>query len=237
MKTMKNIPCLLAAALLLAAGIAPARAHDAWVAARADGLAVVYGHDGKLETCVPEKIRSVVLLDASGQPVPARRAVAGGEVRLAAGGAPALAVLHYDNGVWTKTADGSKNLPKNAVPGALSATHSVKYGKTVLRWGTAAGTAQGQALEIVPLAAAAPAAGKTLAVRVLRDGRPLPGAKLLRTGHDKEAPPFETDADGRAEVPVVAGWQALSVAQRVELRDDPHADALSLSANLHFEAR
>lgn len=223
------------AAALLSGLAAAAFAHDAWIEARGDGYVVLYGHGDKQESYASTKVKAVTAIDAKGAPL-AMAKDAADPVRVTVRGQPALLTLHFDNGIWTKTTDGSKNLPKSEVPGAISATHSVKFGKTVLAWNVQTSQPQGQQLEIVPLAASAPAAGGSLPVQVLWEGKPLPGAKLVRSEYSKEKP-IETDADGKAAVPVAAGRQMIAVSHKKDLAGDPRADSYSVSANLGFEIR
>lgn len=236
MKTMysKHFPVAALLAGLLPAS--PVLAHDAWVEARDGGYVVLYGHGDKLESYAPVKVLSLTAADAAGKPLGVKYDAATAPVAARVGGQPALLALSFDNGYWTKTTEGSKNLPKNEVPGAISAGHSVKFGKTVLAWSAAATKPQGARLEIVPLAASAPQAGKTLPVCVLWEGKPLPGAKIVRSGYSKEAP-IVADAEGRADVPVTAGRQMIVVNHKIELANDPHADSYSAAANLVFEVR
>lgn len=229
-----SLQVLLAAAL---AGTAlSARSHDAWIAAKGEAYAVLYGHGEQVEAYAPAKVKSLSALDAKGAAIAVKRQDGSDAVRATLSQAPSLMTLHFDNGYWSKTAGAdatSKNLPKNEVPGAVSAVHSVKYGKTVFAWSAAVTKPQGQRLELVPLSSAAPAAGKSLPVQVLWDGKPLAGAKLVRAKYSKEAP-IEADAEGKAQVPVVAGEQTLSVNRKQDLANDPRADSESISANLVF---
>lgn len=219
--------------LFLALAGAPAGAHDAWIEpAAGGGFTVVFGHEGQLEAAQPAKVLQVQAVDASGRSLKVHR----DGVQLKVEGQPSLLLLRYDNGFWSRTPEGSKNLPKNQVPGAVSATHALKYGKTVLVWDAQAGRAQGLPVEIVPQSAQVPAAGTQLPVQVLWDGQPLAGAMLSwhAAGQDKEA---RTDAQGRASVGVYRGRQMVSVSARRPLANDARADAVSVSSALVFEAR
>ncbi len=229
-------PAALCAALSAGfLGSQPAFAHDAWVESRDGSWVVRYGHDDKAEPYAPEKLRALSAVDANGAALVVSLDLTASPASARVDGRPALLALHFDNGYWTKTTEGSKNLPKNEVPGALAATHSVKFGKTLPVWSAAATRPQGARLEIVPLVATAPRAGGTLPVRVLWDGRPLAGARLARAGHGKETP-VEADAEGRAAVPVTAGRQMIVVNHKVELHGDARADHYSAAANLVFES-
>lgn len=232
---MIDITKLLAYSLGTVSAIS-AFAHDAWVEPGNGAYSVRYGHGDKVESYVPEKVKALSAVSAEGATLPVTIEKTGDSVRATVKGQAAIVMLHFDNGVWTKTADGSKNLPKNEVAGALSATHSVKFGKTIVAWGPQAGKAWGQRLEIVPAAPDAPAAGAVLPVTILWEGKPLAGAKVARADYGKEKP-IETDADGKVGVPVIAGRQTVTVSHTLPLGNDPRADNDSVSANLVFEAR
>lgn len=214
----------------------PAQAHDAWPAPQDNGYTVVYGHLGKQENYVNNKVRQIKAFDAQGRALQTVRHDTDKGVHFTVKGEPAVLALEFDNGYWSKTIKGSVNLPKNEAEGALSASHAVKFSKTVLRFSPAAATAHGQRLEIVPQGGAeVPKAGGTLPVQVLWEGKPLPDAKLMR-GHDDEKPVI-TDAQGKASLPVEAGAQAWAVAHKQGLQGNPQADEYSASANLRFQVQ
>lgn len=221
---------------LLALVAAAAQAHDAWIEPRDGKLLVLFGHDDKIEPVVPAKVKSIMAINSDGTTSPAQLATAGKNQSVAVTGKPVMLTLHYDNGYWTKTTSGSKNAPKNEVPDAISASHVVKLAKTILSWSAAVTKPLGQQLEIVPLATTAPAAGGSLTVQVLWEGKPLAGAKVARAEYGNEKP-IETDADGKASVPVVAGRQMIATSYKKDLTGDTRADSYSVSANLGFEAR
>jgi len=234
---MKQLIRTLSLSILASAAVAlpAAQAHDAWPVAQEGGYAIVYGHQGKQENYVNEKVRQIAAFDAQGQALRAERHDTDKGVHFTVQGEPAVLTLEFDNGYWSKTTRGSVNLPKNEAEGALSAAHVVKFSKTVLGFSPAAATARGQQLEILPLSAQAPKAGDALPVQVLWDGKPLPHARLMR-GHDDEKP-VSTDAQGKASLPVESGRQAWSVMHKQALQGDPKADEYSASANLIFQVQ
>ena len=222
-----------AGALLLATQLAsPAWAHDAWVQPQDGRLVFLFGHAGKLEPATHAKVSALAAVNAAGQPLGAKLEPAAGALRVQVAGTPAVITSSYDNGFHSRTKEGSKPGAMNEVPGALGASHAVKFGKTVLAWGPPALKAMGQPLEIVPLAAPA---GGVVAVQVLWQGQPLAGAKLTRFTADAQTP-VVTDARGQARVPVPAGVQMISVAHRQPITGDARADVLSAEANLVLAA-
>lgn len=230
---MKNPSSLChAAALGLVLCAATAQAHDAWIDPSPGGFTVVFGHAGKLETALARKVLQAQAVGAAGQALPLRL----DGLKVAVDGQPSQLLLHYDNGFWSRTPEGSRSGPKNEVPGALGASHALKYGKTLVRWDAQASRPQGLPVEIVPQAAQAPTAGSRLPVQVLWDGQPLAGAVLSwhEGGQEKDT---QADAQGRASVPVAQGRQMLSASARRPLASDARADTLSVSSALVFEAR
>lgn len=233
MNRTHHFPYRHAATLVLAALLGTAvQAHDAWIAPATGGFTVVFGHDGQLETALPSKVLKAQAVGATGQALPLKL----DGLQVAVDGKPSLLLLHYDNGFWSRTPEGTKSGPKNAVPGAVSGSHALKYGKTVQVWDAQASRVQGLPVEIVPQTAQAPAAGTQLPVQVLWDGQPLAGATLSwqEGGRDKDT---QADAQGRALLPVAKGWQMFSVSARRPIAGDARADTLSVSSALVFEAR
>jgi len=225
--------------MLMSTALAGAvHAHDAWVEPLGEAHAIYFGHIDQRTAFPPEKVRSVTARDAAGQPLVTRLSPLPEGMRVDVTGQPALFAVHYDNGHWTKDPVSGKsvNQARTEVPGATGGSHAIKYGKTVLRWSAATSQPQGQRLEVVPLAQAMPAAGTALAVQVLWQGTPLAGARIVRM-HAEKDPAIVADAQGRAEVPVIAGTQMIVVNHRVELQNDPWADIESNAANLVFSGR
>ena len=225
---------LLFAAACTIAGAAAA--HDAWIEPREGGFQVVFGHDDKLEPAAAAKIKSLAAINASGVALPVK-IDAGDSPKFTVGGQPTLLTLHYDNGFWSKTTEGSKNLPRNEVPGAISSSHAVKFGKTLVGWGVAITKAQGQQLEIVPFVGEAPSIGGSVQVQVLWNGKPLAGAKLKSSEYSGTDKDIVANAEGKAAVPVVKGRNTIQVAHKLELPGDLKADVLNTSANLIFDLR
>lgn len=229
---MNNFSYRRVGALLLALLGTAAQAHDAWIEPATGGFTVVFGHEGKLEAALPSKVLKAQAVDGAGRVLPLKL----DGLQVAVDGKPSLLLLHYDNGFWSRTPEGSRSGPKNEVPGASSASHALKYGKTVQVWDAQASRVQGLPVEIVPQSAQAPVAGTQLPVQVLWDGQPLAGATLSwhEAGQDRDT---KADAQGRALLPVAKGRQMFSVSARRPIAGDARADTLSVSSALVFEAR
>jgi nickel transport protein len=221
----------LAALLCLAVGL-PALAHEAWVDPSGPSHAVRYGHFDQPGAADAARIVRLQAVDASGKRrlLPVAR---DGEASASGTGA-ALFLLDYDNGYWSKTPEGSRNLPRSQAPGALSTARVLKYGKTVLAWTAPATQAHGQRLEIVPLGAGAPRAGGSLDLQVRFDGRPLAGAVVQREGEGHAA--VRTDGEGRARIALGGRGAHMIVALHSQRIESPEADSERYSASLVFTA-
>jgi nickel transport protein len=228
-------------ALLACAAVAgPATAHTAWlepVPAAANVWRLRFGgHAGVLVPAVPAKLKTVEAWDATGRPLTVTRTEDEDGLRLDVSAAPSLIALHYDNGVHARTAAGGPSVekPMNEVPGAISAVKALKYGKAIVGWSPTATRVLGQAMEVVPLDAAQPRAGRPFRVRVLIDGAPAAGVRL---GHGEEGEAGVTDADGVGAFVPAAGANKLWAGKRFAVADDPRFTQLSYEYLMTFDAR
>lgn len=233
-------PLALVVALIGMAGASAAVAHTAWLerdpAQRNVWRLFFGGHEGRLETADPAKLREVTALDARGRRLPLRRIVSGTDVRVQVTGTPALLALHYDNGIRSRTTPDGPTIerPMTEAPGAVSATWPVKYGKFVARWGPLTTRALGQPFEVVAMSPAAPRAGQPLRVQVRQDGRPAAGVSV---GQDEDTATTFTDANGVATYTPTAGLNRLWAGRRIPVSDDPRYTQLSYEYLFVFEAR
>ena len=215
---------------------AAAQAHDAWVAPNGDGYAVLYGHE-KAGPYEPAKLKMLTAMDGKGRALRVIRHDTADEVRFNVLGKPALMLLKFDNGYWSQTTHGMKNIPKYEATGVTRSIHSVKYGKRIAQWKPGVYRPAGLPLEIVPMPGQEPRSGGKLLVQVLRDGKPA--ANLLIGKSEDEALKLgqRTDAQGKATVTLSRGEQHIWTGLREPLMGDRGADTLSLSSNLTFKVR
>lgn len=233
---MKLKSFFLTASIALSVGqIGALQAHDAWISTQGPAHAVLYGHGDKGDPYDTAKIKDVRAYDAKGKPVDVEISRAEKEATIEPKSKAAVLALEFDNGYWSKGADGKSRNESKQVTGAEQGTKSLKFGKTILAWSEAATRPVGQRLELVPLSGAAPADHGAVAVQLLFDGQPLPGAKVMLGGHDDEKP-ATTDAEGKASVEVHKGVQSISAGHSVP-HDGPEADTTRISTNLVFEVR
>ena len=154
-----------------------------------------------------------------------------------------LLAARYDNGFWIKTADGLyRNATRRLFPDAADSMWSAKFAKALTGRDAPWDKVLGQTLEIVPLSdPAATKPGQTLRVKVLLQGKPLPGVEVERGDGmtavaEKDIPRFATDADGIASMPIVkAGAHLLVIDHKATPSATPdQANADLFNATLWF---
>lgn len=221
MRSIVSATVLFAFVLGLAAD--SAHAHGVWVAKRHDKYCVGYG-EGRSDNAYPvAKVEKVAGYDANHRPVEVAVLPQDGHVRLEPAEGAAVIAVFFNNGYWSKDADGKYvNKPMNEVPGAESASLTLKNNVTYLAAAAAPLVVGDFALQIVPsVNPAGLRMGDRLEVTVLKDGKPLAGAPVIADIVNDLENTVETGPDGKAVVTVRNG--ALNIVG-VEM-DFPIADA------------
>jgi nickel transport protein len=194
------------------------------------------GHGGKEEPLVPAKLKSIEAFDARGGTVAIEPVVTATSVGLRLPATVSVIAVHLDNGIYSRRAEGpSIEAPMNEVPGAVRGTRALKYHKTIVRWDASVSQLRGQPFEVVPLDRRAPAAGASMRVRVLLDGKPRADVKLGFGEEPKEGAPV-TDANGEARVIVAPGFNKLWAGVRLPVEGNPAFTELSYEYILGFAA-
>lgn len=184
-----------------------ADAHGIWFAQRARQLALIYGigaDDLDMARRLP-RVESVTAYDAEYQPINAAARVAGPLVLIDADVQPTLVAAIMPYGVWSRIGEGEfeeKTLLE--MPEATLSTKNVKYAVSIQ--GPLSGpipALAGHALQIVPAGPIPRMLGEPLTYRVLYNGTPLAGARLINDMvNDPDAREVLTGADGTATLPV-----------------------------------
>lgn len=223
--------------------LSPAAAHTVWLVKAPDGPQVpsgqLYqmlfgGHEGKLEGYPAHKLKTVRAMSKGGEDLPVWQLRRDNDVRLWVEGEHSVILVHFDNGIYTRTADGdSVNLPMSAVEEPVSGVSAVKYHKTIAAWSALAAKAQGQPFEVVPLSALQPKAGQPMQVRVLIDGAPAAG---LGIGTGETNFQSTTNEDGIGTFTPVKGFNALWAGKRSLVKGNPDYTELSIEYRLGFYA-
>ena len=214
--TMKKLILLL---LLLSA---PTWAHDFWLKPDGGGVVMIYGEAGESEPYKADMIKSVMGWATGGAKRDVKKSFANDQLKLVGKGVSAWTV-EVDNGYWTKTETGWKNIGKKQQPDALKATWDRHFAKMVTVKNPDLVT--GQALEIV-LSKATPS---LLEGKVLLRGKPAPGLDL-ELNHEKVG---KTDADGKFSFTTAGtGLVLLAAHHQEKLEGNPEADFLNLESAL-----
>lgn len=230
---------MLAAALLGAGGAA---AHGMYVAQRHGSWEVVVGFSSNDEAYPVNKIATSTAYDASGRERPAELIVHGdpaaGHVKVDVPADAAVLVTVADYGFYARRPEAKwQPVRKRQLSGAAEGLHALKYNTLVLQ-PDQQGKAHGLGLEIIPLEdPLAKRRGDRLRVRLLHDGKPLPGVRLTEdfVGDDSRltAP---TDADGVTTVTLRASrLNVVAVERDVAAADDPDVDFYRYFATLSFQ--
>lgn len=207
--------------LLLLLG-SPTWAHDFWLEPDGGGVVLLYGEPGESEPYRSEMVKSVTGWAAGGARREVKNSFSEGQLRLAGKGVSGWAV-EVDNGYWTKTESGWKNVGRRAEPKALKATWDRHFAKLVSA--KSPDLVAGQPLEIV-LDRATP---DRLEGQVLLRGKPAPGLDLELDHHEAG----KTDAEGKFSLSRSGGGLVLIAARHQEkLEDNPEADLLNLESTL-----
>lgn len=209
MQTIRKFAVAAALAASMAAGLAPtASAHGIWFAQRATQLALLYGvgaDDLDSLKRLPQ-VTSMAGYDAGGKPVPASLQPDGRLVLVNLESQPAVVAAVLDNGTWSRTPDGKWHKKgKDEVPTAVLSERTIKYA-VHLRAPLSAPLAAlpGQTLQLAPVDAALPAMlGQPIKLRVLYQGKPVAGAKVLHDWlNDPDGEPVLSAADGTVTLKV-----------------------------------
>ncbi len=217
-----------------------AGAHGAWVAERWGDLGVVYGHGAGDDAYDPARITEALAITEDGKTADVAIDKRENHAVLKPEGEPAAIALTFDNGYWTEKTDGKwVNEPKDKVADAKETGHYIKNSLSLLHAHGALPAFPRQALQIVPLDnPVGRKAGDPIRLRVLHDGKPLPGAVVTLDYVNQASLKSEpTDADGEVVVTIRNdGLNVLAADHSVPLENDPRADKIGYTATLSFVA-
>jgi len=218
-----------------------ASAHGVWLEKRRDTLEAVLGHGPADDAYNTSTFEGAWGFDKAGNSIAVKVQQLDSHVRLLPQGDAAVIVSAMNLGYYSQRADKSRvNKGRSQVPDAVSSSNSRKYNLAILQSGAKLPKNLSQMrLAIIPLKdPTVLKAGDTLPVRVLLDGKPLAGAKIIEDyrGMDHIAS-SETDSKGQANVVVRnRGLNVIEVGHSMQVTDDPDADKVGLSGTLSFVA-
>jgi nickel transport protein len=200
----------LAALALFACALATsaAQAHGIWFAQRATQLALLYGIGSDDLDSVKRLplVRSIAGYDAEWKPIPTTLRVAGPLLLVDSESQPTVVAAVLFNGIWSKTPEGEwLKKGRDEVPNATTSEKNFKYAVRIVGpLSTPIPPLPGQTLQIIPVDATLPVLmGKPLKLRVLFQGKPVAGARVMWDWlNDPDGKPVKTAADGTVTVKV-----------------------------------
>ena len=215
-----------------------ASAHGLWTEQRRGNIEVIYGHGAEDNAFKPMKVSGAWAYDSAGRMIPVTVQRLVDHARLQPLKSPAVMAVALDNGMWSQTADKKWiNEGRSKVPGAIESTQTFKYSLAIYQPGTKLPKLDQLKLLILPeVDPLTVGPGKALPVRVLLDGKPAAGVKLI--GDYRSAPgtvSTETDADGRAQVLVRnEGLNVIAAQLEVPVKDSADVNSRGLFTSLTF---
>jgi nickel transport protein len=231
----KNLWIFIALGLLFLV-VPEVSAHDFWIDRKGKEFLLVYGHGDQREEFDYSKVKTLKAFGPGGGDIEVRMEKKGKAkgLLLQPVEPPSWILAEIDNGYWSKTIYGWKNLPKRKASRVVEAIRSFYYSKALLAWGDALQSPISSAqLDIVLLKNPYELkAGASLPIKVFYKGEPIAGVEVEGRDHEVIS---TTDKEGIAGIRLTRGQQLISVSYKEPLRDDPDADYLSCTATLTFE--
>ncbi|RRV04529.1 DUF4198 domain-containing protein [Pseudomonas sp. v388] len=235
---MHSTKSVLALSLLGALLIGQASAHGLWIEQRRGNIETVYGHGAEDSAFKAQKISGAWAYDVHGKMIPVTVQRLDDHARLQPIKPPAIVAVALDNGMWTRNPERKWiNEGRSKVAGGSESSHSFKYSLAIYQQGADLPALDKLDFVIVPqVDPLTVGVGKPLPVRVLVDGKPVAGIKLI--GDYRAAPhqvSAETDADGRASVVVRnEGLNIIAAQTKVAVKNDADIEARGLFTSLSF---
>jgi nickel transport protein len=234
-EALKNLWIFIALVLLFTL-VPEVSAHDFWIERKGREFLLIYGHGDRREEFNSSKVKSVKAFSPEGGEIEVRREKKGKGLLLQPVETPSGILAEIDNGYWSKTIYGWKNLPKRKASRVVEAIRSFSYSKALISWNNAWQKAVSSApLDVVLLKNPFELkSGDSLLIKVFYQGKPIAGLEVEGRDHEIIS---TTDRDGIAKVQISRGQQLISVSHKEALKDDPDADYLSCTATLTFEVQ
>ena len=232
---MQALKSLAVLGLLFASHVS---AHGLWTEQRRGNIEVIYGHGAEDNAFKAQKISGAWAYDASARMIPVTVERLADHARLKPLKSPAVLAVALDNGMWSQTPDKQWiNQGRSHVPGAIQSTQTFKYSLAIYQPGAKLPKLDQIKLLILPeVDPLTVGPGHSLPVRVLLDGKPAAGIKLV--GDYRNAPntlSTETDKDGRAQVLVRnEGLNVIAAQVEIPLKDIADVATRGLFSSLTF---
>lgn len=215
-----------------------ASAHGLWTEQRRGNIEVIYGHGAEDNAFKAQKVSGAWAYDLAGRQVPVTVERLDDHARLKPIKPVAIMSVALDNGMWTRDKDKKWiNQGRSKVPGGTDSIHTFKYSLAIYAPGARLPALDKLKMVIVPLVDPLKVGpGKPLPVKVLVDGKPAAGIKLIgdyRSEPDEVS--AETDAEGRASVVVRnEGLNVIAAEVTLPVKGDADIEARGLFTSLTF---
>jgi len=193
MKTALNATILTSLLTLFAV---PAQAHGICLTERSKQIVLVYGEGAEDMDMVKREplIDTVAAYDAAGTPIKASHKVSGLAMLVETEAKPAFVTAVLQNGVWSRMKGGEyEKKGLDEMPGAEISTNNIKYAVRI----------QGELTGSVPVGPIPKLLGQKLKCKVLFNGQPVAGARLIADFvNDPDAKEIVTGTDGTVTLTV-----------------------------------
>ena len=188
-------------------GVGIADAHGIWFSQRATQTALIYGVGADDLDAVKRQplVERIDGYDEVGETVPTQLRVAGPLLLVDTESPASIVSAVLFNGIWSRRPDGEWiKKGRDEVPDATVSEKNYKYAVAIIGpLQKPLGPLPGQTLQIVPVGDIPVLLDKPLKLRVLFQGKPVAGARVLRDYvNDPDAKPLETGADGTVTIRV-----------------------------------
>ncbi len=230
----KGLIIILIILFSLLSMIGELRAHEFWIEQQGKEFVLVFGHGTHREEFEVAKVKYVKAFDQQGKPIDVKKEVKKKEILLQPSGSPSLIIASIDNGYWSKTIYGWRNLPKRKASRVVEAIRSLNFSKILLSWGDWIHQSLNElTLDIFPLKNPfLMKSGERLPLKITYEGKPLGEIDILGADHNLLG---KTNEMGEFYLPLAQGRQRVTITYRIPLKEDPDADSLHLTTTLSFE--
>jgi len=210
------------------------KAHEFWMEQRGKEFALVFGHGAHREEFDIAKIKYVKAFNLDGTLIEIKKEARKKEVILQVSESPSLLIAFIDNGYWSKTMYGWRNLPKRKASRVVEAIRSLNYSKLLLSWCSwIQQPIKEIPLDIVPLKNPfSMKSGELLPIKITYEGKPLGGMDVFGADHNILG---KTNPDGELNLPFTRGPQRITAIHKVVLKDDPDGDFIHFTTTMSFE--
>jgi|KBSMisStaDraftv2_1062788.scaffolds.fasta_scaffold02936_6 hypothetical protein len=237
---MRTVKSFFVAAVAMGLLTAPLDAHAVWFAQRAKQTALIYGVGADDLDSVKRFsfIEKMTGYDANYQPIKATPRIAGPIVLVDTEQQPTLLSVVFFNGVWSRVGNGEwEKKGRDEMPNATVSQKAYKYSVAIMGpLDRPVPALSDQILQIVPVGPIPKMLGQKLTYKVLFQGKPVAGAKIINDLiNDPDARPLETGADGTVTMPVRNQGLNVVHADFKGPTDDPKRyDSIEHTATLSF---